>query len=125
MLRKLIVAVVVPSLVGCHSMQVIDSPGVPATQSRLHVGDQVGVLTKTQRHYDLKVTSIEAERFIGRDRADKAWSVRYDQIEQLQVEQFDGLRTTGLVVGILVAVYAAALLLFKQALEDADFAPDN
>jgi hypothetical protein len=120
MLRTLVAAFAALSLLGCTSMQIIDQPAAPALQHKLKDGEQVGVLTKTQHHYDLKVTSVDAESFVGRDSADKAWSVRYDQVEQIEARQFDGWKTTGLVAGIVATVYVLLIIAFHNIDDDLD-----
>lgn len=120
MFRGLIAALAAMSLLGCTSMQVIEKPAAPVLEHQLKVGEQVSVLTTTQHHYDLKVTSVDAASFIGRDSSDKAWSVRYDQVEQLQSRQFDGWKTTGLVAGIVATLYVLLLVAFHNLDDDLD-----
>jgi hypothetical protein len=125
MFRILVAAFAATCLLGCTSMQVMDQPAAPATQQKLKVGEQVSVLTKTQHHYDLKITAVDAESFIGRDSADKAWTVRYDQIEQLQTRQFDGWKTTGLVGGIVASLYVLLLIAANAVTHDLNHAFSN
>ncbi|WP_428310691.1 hypothetical protein [Hydrocarboniphaga sp.] len=101
-------------------MQVMDRPAASALQHRLKVGEQVSVLTTTQHHYDLKVTSVDEASFVGRDSSDKAWSVRYDQIEQLETRQFDGWKTAGLTAGIVAVLYVLLRVAFHNLDDDLD-----
>lgn len=120
MFRGPVAAVAALSLLGCTSVQVIDRPSAPTLQHRLEVGERVSVLTTTQHHYDLKVTSVDEASFAGRDSSDKAWVVRYDQVEQIQARRFDGWKTTGLVAGIVATLYVALLIFFHHLEDDID-----
>ncbi|MDB5968291.1 MAG: hypothetical protein JWQ90_741 [Hydrocarboniphaga sp.] len=117
MFQTPVAALAALSLLGCTSMQVMEQPAAAAVKDHLKVGEQVNVLTRTQHHYDLKVTSVDEASFTGRDSADRPWAVRYDQIEQIEARQFSGWRTAGLVGGI-VAASAVALAILLHGLDD-------
>lgn len=126
MLRAIIAVIVIVCLTGCTSMQVMDRPAAASLRQKIEVGDQVSVLTRTNRHFDLKVTRIDEGAFIGRDTEDKPWKVGYDQIEQLQVEKTSWGKTAGLTVGIVVVVLGGLIYLGARAFEnDLDHLDDN
>ena len=95
-------------LAGCVSMRSVPlpTPGQSAASVAVKVGDQVQVQTKIGESIEFKVTAIESDALVGKDRR-----VRYDEMSGLQVKHLDKLRTGGAVAGTTLGVGMVVILI--------------
>lgn len=104
--RSLLIAMSV-LLSGCVSLRSVPLPAPgPSATVAAKVGDQVRVQTRGGETFEFKVTAVEPDALVGKDRR-----VRYEEISGLQVRHLDKLRTGGAVVGTTLGVAAVALLI--------------
>lgn len=116
--NKLIICLVAAiALVGCTSMRPMDAARVDlATQ--LDPGDHLVVYERSGRVLDMKFRDIEDERIRGwaTDTSGPV-SVAVADIERLEIEKVDGVKTTLAVAGgtIAIAVIAVGAAVFGSA----------
>jgi len=119
---KLIVILIASiSMIACTTMRTIDREKYELTE-KLEVGDHLVVYETTGRIVDMKLDSIEGDYLQGTstDGYPTMVDVNINDIEKIEVEKIDGVRTTLAVVGgaiiIVPLVIIAALtgVMFQQ-----------
>jgi hypothetical protein len=85
---------------------VIDANHLPT----LHVGDRVEVTRKDGSSEKFRITAIQGEALLG-----KTVRVSYSDISSIEVRRISLWRTSGVVVGVLVAAAGAALYALIRA----------
>ncbi len=95
-------------LAGCVSMRSVPlpAPGQPAASVAVKVGDQVQVQTRSGETCEFKVTAVESDALVGKDRR-----VRFEDMSGLQVKHLDKLRTGGAVAATTLGVVLVAVLI--------------
>ena len=113
MLKNLTAFLVIINLLGCTTMQTIESPVSPALRENLKVGDQVSVLAKNKTTYSIKITGFEPDAVIGFDAPNnKSWKIPYNQIVRIDYVRVSTATKVGAVAGGVVAtLYLTALTL--------------
>lgn len=123
MFRKLMVALLVMALSGCTTLRRYEQPSAAVLSEHLEPGDRIRVLNRVGREYHLTVTQVTPEYFVGREADGKTWRFKWEQIQRLEREEIDGLKTTGAVVlwtaAILAVLAAIGAHAFGEAWEDA------
>ncbi len=120
---KLLSALLCINLTACTSMRVVPdwqrsvahNTANNPNRSGLNVGDELLVTAAHGRQVSMKLTAIESQMLVGRGTA-KPDNVRlpFDQISQVERTEFDGLKTTGLVVLIVLIVNAGLAAALKN-----------
>ncbi|SFF61179.1 hypothetical protein SAMN04488120_11245 [Fontimonas thermophila] len=124
LLRTAIVIVTAFCLAGCTTMRAVEAPASALsasakTSDQVKVGDRVELYTRAGHFYALKVVSMDESSLVGRDENGKHWRVPFDQIERMQVQRIDALKTAGAVGAGLVVLWAAAIAAFAYAVKHA------
>lgn len=99
-------------LSGCTSLQPMDENLTRAqVVETINIGEEISILTKTGETFNLTVKELNQDAIIGVKK-----TVKFDDIETIDNQQFSALNTTGAVVGgylgigaILTAVFFAIL----------------
>ena len=108
MFRILIALWVSISLVACTSLRPLPQGEAGQWRGQVHVGDDVSVAATNGKTYLLTLTEVDDQKIVGVG-DNKKVTIRYEQIEKLEVRKLNALKTTGAVAGGIVA--AAALVL--------------
>src|SRR3546814_2817118 len=66
---------------------------------QLSAGDDVSLVTRDGKHYDLAITHVDANSLTGQDAHGKKWKVRREAIASLEVRRFSTGKTAGLKLG--------------------------
>ena len=93
--RVLCILCISSHLCACTSLRATTSPPSP--------GDNIRVVTRDQRELSLVVERIDADRICS-DRE----CVRTEEVATLEKREFDALKTTGIVVVVLVLLLGMA-----------------
>ncbi len=120
MKKKLFVILLcITSLVGCTSMQSIDSGSTRLTD-HLEVGDRLIVQEKSGRTLAMSLLMFDEEQIIGAICGDprRQVEIMVADIEKIEVEKLDGGMTALAVVGGTVAVITVVPLLLAAAMGD-------
>ena len=88
------------SMIACTTMRPIDREKYELNE-KLEIGDHLVVYEKTGRIVDMKLDSIEGDYLEGTstDGFPTMVDVKIDDIEKIEVEKIDGVKTTLAVVG--------------------------
>ena len=123
MFRNLTAAFAALCLVACTSLRPV--PEGPAGQWRgqAKVGDDVSVVAANGKTYLLTLTEVDGEKIVGIG-DNKKVTIRYEQIESLQVRKLSAAKSAGLSAGVLatvaVVVVALAAISFQSFINDQD-----
>jgi hypothetical protein len=98
----MLVLVIPVILVGCSTWATSTDP-VPGVVAA-HQGDHVRVVTDGSSAYDLYDAQTVGDSLVGRSGAGDRHAVALADIQSMQVQKTDGLKTGLLMGGILVAV---------------------
>lgn len=109
--QQVVVLLLVMCLIGCQTTTTIKQPRPATAAQNIRVGDSVKILRKDGFQLLLRVTQITDKAIVGKTR-EKTVTVTYEEMETLYVRRHDPSKTTGLSVGIAVAVAAALWLLY-------------
>jgi hypothetical protein len=111
---RAIAAILSVSLMACSSMRAVPDWRAQANSSSsegqrtLKVGDEVTVTTADKGPISLVLTRIEPDALVGTT-AGSEIRLPFEQVSGVEVRRFDGLRTTGLTVLIILALLYWAL----------------
>ena len=115
---KLIISLLAAiALVGCTSMRPMDAARVDLA-SQLEPGDHLVVYESSGRVLDMKFRDIEEQRIRGWDTESSGpVSVAVADIERLEIEKVDGVKTTLAVAGgtVAIAIVAAGAAILGSA----------
>lgn len=115
MLRAVIVFLCLVCMNACTSMQVVQTPPQQNLPAQVSAGDDVSLVTRDGKHYELAVTHVDADSLTGKDAQGKKWNLRRVAIETLAVRRFSAGKTAGLTAAIVVGAYAVGVLLIVAA----------
>jgi hypothetical protein len=107
--KSLILLGTLIALAGCTSIRPIDHEKVDLAKV-LEAGDRVIAYEKQGRVVDMTLTRIDNGILFGSHTASglQAVQVNIDDIEKIEAEKISGLKTTGAVLGGLVAIPVVA-----------------
>ncbi|MDP3859543.1 MAG: hypothetical protein Q8Q73_17440 [Stagnimonas sp.] len=108
MFRNLVAAVAALSLVACTSLRPLPA-GDRQWRDQVHVGDDVSVAASNGKTYLLTLTEVDDEKIVGIG-DNKKVTIRYAQIQQLELRKLNALKTSAAVGGGVLAVVGAVLL---------------
>jgi hypothetical protein len=99
------------SMVGCTTMRPVDM-GQAELQRKLSANDHLLVYEKSGRVIDMTYIELDAEILRGRltDGSEGPISVAVAEIERLEIEKVDGVKTTLAVIGGTIVIVPAALI---------------
>ena len=90
---------------------------------QVKVGDDVSVAAANGKTYLLTLTEVDGEKIVGIG-DNKKVTIRYEQIESLQVRKLSAAKSAGLSAGVLatvaVVVVALAAISFQSFINDQD-----
>ena len=99
------------SLLGCTTMRVMERPAPQQMQDRLEVGDEVLIIADGNRHYALRITALEDDALLGRDKNQQQFRVHYAAIESIEYRSISAGRTiSGVLIGALAVVGLGAII---------------
>jgi hypothetical protein len=84
----------------------------PNTQPNVAIGDTVRVTLNTGEVRQFKVTSLHVDALVGKD-----IRIPYKDVRFLEVKKFDGWRSVGLALGVVVTLAAALFLYLVSRIE--------
>lgn len=127
MLRLVSVLWLCFSLLACSSMQVVDKSSSLSSERGLAVGDHVRLTLLDGSRRDGELLALTRDTLRIRNIAGQEQLIQRDQLKTVEVQRFDGLKTTGLVVGIIVGVGAVlyALVMHAIANQEIDLSPSS
>ena len=98
-------------MVGCTTMRPVDM-GQAELQRKLSANDHLLVYEKSGRVIDMTYIELDAEILRGRltDGSEGPISVAVAEIERLEIEKVDGVKTTLAVIGGTIVIVPAALI---------------
>jgi len=99
------------SLVGCTTMRPVET-GQSKLTEQLEVGDHLVIYEKSGRIADMTLTLIDGDSLEG-TLADNNFipvEVDIDDIEKIEVEKIDGVKTTLAVVGGVIVIVPLAMI---------------
>ena len=98
--KLIIILIASISMIACTTMRPIDREKYELNE-KLEIGDHLVVYEKTGRIVDMKLDSIEGDYLEGTstDGFPTMVDVKIDDIEKIEVEKIDGVKTTLAVVG--------------------------
>ncbi|MBV8334512.1 MAG: hypothetical protein JO358_03510 [Alphaproteobacteria bacterium] len=92
----------------CTTMRPIPVDAVGSQiRSQVHVGDTVRVLTEDRRSETIEVAELGDTALVG-TAAGARVEVPYQSIQRLEVRRVSGAKTTGLIIGVVVAIALGA-----------------
>src|SRR3546814_14603695 len=97
-------------MTACTSMQIVQSSPQQNLAGQLSAGDDVSLVTRDGKHYDLAITHVDANSLTGQDAHGKKWKVRREAIASLEVRRFSTGKTAGLSAAIVAGVYVVGAL---------------
>ncbi len=109
MFRILVAVLVSISLVACTSMRPLPPGDGGQWRGQVHVGDDVSVTASNGKTYLLTLTEVDDQKIVGIG-DNKKVTIRYEQIQTLEVRKLSALKTTAAVGGGILAATAALLL---------------
>src|SRR3546814_11930352 len=80
MLRTIVVVLCLLCMTACTSMQIVQSSPQQNLAGQLSAGDDVSLVTRDGKHYDLAITHVDANSLTGQDAHGKKWKVRREAI---------------------------------------------
>jgi hypothetical protein len=101
-------------LVACSSTRAVPELGVQTNtpnserQTTLNVGDEVTVVTVAKSSISLVLTRAESDALVGTVSGSEL-RLPFEQIVNVEVRRFDGLKTMGLAALIIVALFTLLL----------------
>lgn len=99
------------SLLGCTTMRVMESPAPQQIRDLLEVGDEVVILADGNRNYALKITALENDALLGRDKNQQQFRVHYNAIQSIEYRAVSAGRTiSGVLLGALALVGLGAII---------------
>src|SRR3546814_17711099 len=93
MLRTIVVVLCLLCMTACTSMHIVQSSPQQNLDGQLSAGDDVSLVTRDGKHYDLAITHVDANSLTGQDAHDKKWKVRREANESLEVRRFSTRHT--------------------------------
>lgn len=107
----IILLILLVPLAGCTSMRAVDS-GETTLTDQLEVGDHLIIYETSGRIIDMTLTMIDKDRLHGLVNPGSYGSVqvKLKDIEKIEVEKIDGVKTTLAVVGTVVILVPAAMI---------------
>jgi hypothetical protein len=111
-LRAIVTLLCLAQLVGCTSMRPVESAGSSPVE-QLKPGDHLVIYEKTGRVVDMTLLSIDGDTLSGILAADPKRTIKVDvvDIEKVQREDIDSVKTTLAVAGVGTALYYLFYLL--------------
>lgn len=109
--RLIVILIAGISLVGCTTMRPVDTQPANLTE-QIEVGDHLVVYEKSGRIVDMTVSVISDTTLDG-TLASNTYvpvTVNIDDIEKIEVEKIDGVKTTLAVVGGTIVILPLAVL---------------
>jgi len=110
MFRILVTVTVSLSLIACTSMRPLPAGDAGQWRGQVHVGDDVSVAASNGKTYLLTLTEVDDQKIVGFG-DNKKVTIRYEQIQTLEVRKVSALKTTAAVGGGILAATAALLLI--------------
>jgi hypothetical protein len=121
MFRMLVAVAVSLSLIACTSMRPLPADDAGQWRGQVQVGDDVSVAASNGKTYLLTLTEVDDQKIVGIG-DNKKVTIRYEQIQTLEVRKVSVAKTTGLTLGLvaaaLVALIAFAAYSIDQELSD-------
>lgn len=112
--KYLLVMLLSASLLASSCATVRDVPLPPVVDAThlpdVHVGDRVEVIRRNGASERFRITAIQGDALLG-----KTARVDYSDIASIEVHRISLWRTSGVVVGVLVAAAGAALYALVRA----------
>jgi len=99
------------SLVGCSTMRPVET-GQSKLTEQLEVGDHLVIYEKSGRIADMTLTLIDGDSLEGTLAGNNFIPVEVDidEIEKIEVEKIDGVKTTLAVVGGVIVIVPLAMI---------------
>lgn len=123
MFRNLIAAFAALCLVACTSLRPLPEGPSGQWRGQVKVGDDVSVVAANGKTYLLTLTEVDGEKIVGIG-DNKKVTIRYEQIESLELRKLSAAKTAGLSAGVLAAVavvvVALAAISFQAFINDQD-----
>ena len=123
MFRILVAIWVSISLVACTSLRPLPSGEAGQWRGQVHVGDDVSVAATNGKTYLLTLTEVDDQKIVGIG-DNKKVTIRYEQIQSLEVRKLSVAKTAGLSLGVIAGVALAAIafvaISFSNFLKDQD-----
>ena len=116
--RHAVVAATLLSFTACTTMQPIKNFSPETAPQDIHKGDEVHVVLGNGSVYDLEVTKVEEDSFVGEADSGKSYRIKYASIRSIESEQASAGKTAGLGVGAIVVVLGAIVVIGTLALFD-------
>ena len=108
--RHAVVAATLLSFTACTTMQPIKNFSPATAQEHIHTGDEVHVVLGNGSVYDLEVTKVEEDSFVGEADSGKRYRIKYASIRSIESEQASAGKTAGLGAGVMAVLYAVAIV---------------
>lgn len=108
MFRNLTAAFAALCLVACTSLRPLPEGSTGQWRGQVKVGDDVSVAAANGKTYLLTLTEVDGEKIVGIG-DNKRVTIRYEQIESLEVRKLSTAKTAGLSVGVVVGVLVALI----------------
>lgn len=108
MFRNLVAAFAALCLVACTSMRPLPEGSPGQWRGQVKVGDDVSVAAANGKTYLLTLTEVDGEKVVGIG-DNKKVTIRYEQIESLEVRKLNKAKTVGLSIGAVLAVVVALI----------------
>lgn len=105
--RNAIVAVALLSLIGCSTVQTIQTVQPEAIGTQVEPGDRAIIVARSGVTYDLRVQEVAADSLTGKAESGKRYRVMYSAIGSIRVERPNPAATAAggvAVVGVVLAV---------------------
>lgn len=109
MFRNLVAAFAALCLVACTSLRPVPEGPSGQWRGQVKAGDAVSVVASNGKTYLLTLIEVDKEKIIGVG-DNKKVTIRYEQIESLELRKASAGKTTALVGGTILAVTALAYL---------------
>lgn len=115
MFRILVAVLVSLSLIACTSMRPLPPGDAGQWRGQVQVGDDVSVAATNGKTYLLTLTEVDDQKIVGIG-DNKKVTIRYEQIQQLEVRKLSAAKTVGATGLTLGAIYLTLLALGAYAM---------
>ena len=115
--KLIIVLVTLICMVGCTTMRPVENAPSELSQN-LEMGDKLTIYEKTGRIYEMTLTEMSNDSLHGIGLKNPVQiTVQLADIEKIEVEKIDGVKTTVAVIGGLILIVPIALLAGLMGME--------
>ena len=103
--KRIVTLVTAISLVGCTTMRTMEAEKETLAE-KIEVGDHLVVYESSGRIVDMTLTEFDGSNLHGKLTADSfiGVDVNIDDVEKLEIEKVDGVKTTFAVIGGAVVI---------------------